>query len=513
MLVERVRAIRTAVGPDVRLRLDVNGAWDLATATDRLEAIERFDIEFVEQPLAAHDIDGMAELRRRVRVPIAADEAVDVRARRPRPARGRGGRRPRRQAGAGRRPGRRGRDRRAGRGARRAGRHQHAVRDGDRDRRCARRSPVPLPEVVVARAGPTRSTTGSRRPACSSTTCSRGRSSSRTAGCARPAATAPAGSVSVLDPRALERFRVDAVGVARMTAPTRLAASLAASARDRCGGPGACVASRGRRRDRPTGRGPSSTGAPTRSRAACSTPGVEPGDRVALLAAPSAARHRRAARDRPGGGGGGAGRDRPDASRTRAPRRRPRGARRHRRATASRRPVRASPIGCFDLDALVDGEARRRARSARDPAAPAVAILTSGTTGPTEGGRPVDGRARRQRRVVARRAAAGDRLAARGRARPRRGDRRRVAGCAGGRPARRPGPAGAGGHRRRAGRRSRSEPRLARADDARPDPRRDRRRAATGDPSRGPARWRTRSRRPSSGARWTPAGRSSRPTA
>jgi len=76
VLVERVRAIRMAVGPDVRLRLDVNGAWDLATAEDRLAAVAGFDIEFVEQPLAAHDVDGLAELRRRVRVPIAADEAA-----------------------------------------------------------------------------------------------------------------------------------------------------------------------------------------------------------------------------------------------------------------------------------------------------------------------------------------------------------------------------------------------------------------------------------------------------
>ncbi len=75
-LVERIRAIRSAIGPDIRLRIDVNGAWDLVTAEDRLEAIARFDIEFVEQPVAAHDIDGLAELRRRVRVPIAADEAV-----------------------------------------------------------------------------------------------------------------------------------------------------------------------------------------------------------------------------------------------------------------------------------------------------------------------------------------------------------------------------------------------------------------------------------------------------
>ncbi len=75
-LVDRVRTIRTAIGPDVALRLDVNGAWDLATAVDRLEAIAKFDIEFVEQPLPADDIDGLAELRRRIRIPVAADEAV-----------------------------------------------------------------------------------------------------------------------------------------------------------------------------------------------------------------------------------------------------------------------------------------------------------------------------------------------------------------------------------------------------------------------------------------------------
>ena len=75
-LVARVRAIRTAVGPDVRLRLDVNGAWDLPTAEDRLEAVARFGIEYVEQPLPADDGAGAAELRRRVDVPIAADEAA-----------------------------------------------------------------------------------------------------------------------------------------------------------------------------------------------------------------------------------------------------------------------------------------------------------------------------------------------------------------------------------------------------------------------------------------------------
>jgi L-alanine-DL-glutamate epimerase-like enolase superfamily enzyme len=75
-LVARVRAIRAAVGPDVRLRLDVNGTWDLPTAEERLEAVARFGIEYVEQPLPADDGAGAAELRRRVDVPVAADEAA-----------------------------------------------------------------------------------------------------------------------------------------------------------------------------------------------------------------------------------------------------------------------------------------------------------------------------------------------------------------------------------------------------------------------------------------------------
>jgi len=76
VLVERVGAIRAAVGPEVRLRLDVNGAWDLETAVDRLAAVARYGLEYVEQPLAGDDPAPFAELRRRVRVPIAADEAV-----------------------------------------------------------------------------------------------------------------------------------------------------------------------------------------------------------------------------------------------------------------------------------------------------------------------------------------------------------------------------------------------------------------------------------------------------
>jgi L-alanine-DL-glutamate epimerase-like enolase superfamily enzyme len=76
-LVDRVRAVRRAVGPEVRLRIDVNGAWDLHTAVERLSAIESFGIEYVEEPLATGDPLDLAELRRLVgAVPIAADESV-----------------------------------------------------------------------------------------------------------------------------------------------------------------------------------------------------------------------------------------------------------------------------------------------------------------------------------------------------------------------------------------------------------------------------------------------------
>jgi o-succinylbenzoate synthase len=76
-LVDRIRAIRAAVGPEPRLRVDAGGAWDLETAAERIEAIERLRIEFVEQPMAAWDVIGHSALRERVRVPVALDETID----------------------------------------------------------------------------------------------------------------------------------------------------------------------------------------------------------------------------------------------------------------------------------------------------------------------------------------------------------------------------------------------------------------------------------------------------
>jgi o-succinylbenzoate synthase len=79
---ERVAAVREAIGPWPALRLDANGAWSPSEAAERIAQLEPFDLQLVEQPCAT--LEELAELRPRVRAPIAADESVrtpdDVRA-------------------------------------------------------------------------------------------------------------------------------------------------------------------------------------------------------------------------------------------------------------------------------------------------------------------------------------------------------------------------------------------------------------------------------------------------
>ena len=71
----RVRAVREAVGDDVRLRLDANGAWDRATARRLIDPLAEVGIEYLEQPLPADDLAGHSELRGRG-VDIAVDESL-----------------------------------------------------------------------------------------------------------------------------------------------------------------------------------------------------------------------------------------------------------------------------------------------------------------------------------------------------------------------------------------------------------------------------------------------------
>lgn len=74
--VDQVRAVRGAVGPAIRLRLDVNGVWNRTMACERLKAVADLDIEYVEQPLPSRDLAGHAALRQACPVPVALDESI-----------------------------------------------------------------------------------------------------------------------------------------------------------------------------------------------------------------------------------------------------------------------------------------------------------------------------------------------------------------------------------------------------------------------------------------------------
>lgn len=75
---ERVRAAREGLGPGLALRCDANGAWNERQAGAALAALAEYQLDYLEQPLPAHDIDGLARLRKGAAVRIAADESVSI---------------------------------------------------------------------------------------------------------------------------------------------------------------------------------------------------------------------------------------------------------------------------------------------------------------------------------------------------------------------------------------------------------------------------------------------------
>jgi O-succinylbenzoate synthase len=70
----RVEAVRDAIGPAGKVRIDVNGAWDVDHAQRMIRLLDRFDLEYAEQPCAT--LAELAKVRLRVDVPIAADESI-----------------------------------------------------------------------------------------------------------------------------------------------------------------------------------------------------------------------------------------------------------------------------------------------------------------------------------------------------------------------------------------------------------------------------------------------------
>lgn len=74
--VEDVAAVREAIGPDLRLRIDANEAWTPAEAISIATELEPFGLELIEQPVSMYDLDGLARVRRAVRTPVAANQAA-----------------------------------------------------------------------------------------------------------------------------------------------------------------------------------------------------------------------------------------------------------------------------------------------------------------------------------------------------------------------------------------------------------------------------------------------------
>ena len=73
---EMVAAVRRAVGPGTQIRLDANQAWSVEQAIESIRCLSKYNLEYVEQPVAANDIAGMATVKRAVPVPLAADESL-----------------------------------------------------------------------------------------------------------------------------------------------------------------------------------------------------------------------------------------------------------------------------------------------------------------------------------------------------------------------------------------------------------------------------------------------------
>jgi L-alanine-DL-glutamate epimerase-like enolase superfamily enzyme len=76
MDVDRVRAVREAVGDGVNIRVDFNGAYETDEAIRVIRRMEPYQLEFAEQPVVREDLRGMAKVIEAVDTPISADDSV-----------------------------------------------------------------------------------------------------------------------------------------------------------------------------------------------------------------------------------------------------------------------------------------------------------------------------------------------------------------------------------------------------------------------------------------------------
>ena len=67
--VARLKAVRKAVGDEVELRADANGAWSAQEAVEKLQRLAKFNLPAIEQPVAAGELAGMKQVRNRSGIP------------------------------------------------------------------------------------------------------------------------------------------------------------------------------------------------------------------------------------------------------------------------------------------------------------------------------------------------------------------------------------------------------------------------------------------------------------
>jgi L-alanine-DL-glutamate epimerase-like enolase superfamily enzyme len=77
--VERVRAVRNAIGPDVKLMVDANQRFTVEHAIRLGRKLEELDIAWFEEPVPAHDLEGSARVAAALDMPVASGENVYTR--------------------------------------------------------------------------------------------------------------------------------------------------------------------------------------------------------------------------------------------------------------------------------------------------------------------------------------------------------------------------------------------------------------------------------------------------
>lgn len=74
--IERIAAIRGAVGSTMKLRIDANEQYSVKDAVSVCQAVKNFDLQLFEQPVHRDNLDGLLEIRSRGGIPIMADESI-----------------------------------------------------------------------------------------------------------------------------------------------------------------------------------------------------------------------------------------------------------------------------------------------------------------------------------------------------------------------------------------------------------------------------------------------------